>query len=193
MPRHIAFAFALALVSVPLSAGAAAKTVDVAIRTAQGTIVVRLEAAKAPVTVRNFLKYVDAKMYDNSTFYRSIASTGTGPRAAPGILQGGLERSGRKLLAPIAVETTSHTGLHNVNGAIAMARTSDPNSATSEFFICVGDDSYLDSDRQPDGKGYAVFGEVVRGFDVVLKIQHSPTEGDQLIPPVKILSVRRTK
>ena len=73
-----------------------------------------------------------------------------------------------------------------------MARTSDPNSASSEFFICVGDDSRLDAERSSDGVGYAVFGKVVKGMDVVLRIQHSPSVGDQLRPPVKILSIRRT-
>ena len=117
----------------------------------------------------------------------------SGPANTPGVIQGGLGQSTTRRLPPIGVERTSTTGLHNTDGAISMARTMDPNSASSEFFICVGDDSRLDAERSSDGVGYAVFGKVVKGMDVVLRIQHSPSVGDQLRPPVKILSIRRTR
>lgn len=183
----LAFAFS----ALPAAAAAPDKGVDVTIRTTAGQIVVHLETAKAPVTTRNFLKYVDGHLYDNASFYRVLPPDSSGPANAPGVIQGGLGPSGTHRLPSIPVESTKTTGLHNTSGAIAMARTNDPNSANSEFFICVGDDSYLDGQNSQDGVGYAVFGKVVKGYDVVLKIQHSPSIGDQLHPPVKILSIRR--
>lgn len=186
----------VALIVLIASAPAAAlpdKGVNVTIRTTAGPIVVHLATVKAPVTTRNFLKYVDAHLYDGASFYRVLPPDSSGPANTPGVIQGGLGQSITRRLPPIGVERTSTTGLHNTDGAISMARTMDPNSASSEFFICVGDDSRLDAERSSDGVGYAVFGKVVKGMDVVLRIQHSPSVGDQLRPPVKILSIRRTR
>lgn len=178
--------------ALPASA-ASDKGVNVLIRTTAGQIVVRLATDKAPLTTRNFLNYVDGHIYDGGIFYRVLPPDSSGPANTPGVIQGGLGPNGKRRLPSIPVESTRKTGLHNRDGAISMARTSDPNSANSEFFICVGDDSYLDADRSADGQGYAVFGKVVKGYDIVLKIQHSPSVGDQLQPPIKILSVRRTQ
>jgi len=182
----------VALAAGPL--GAAPSTgVDVTIRTSAGQIVVHLETVKAPVTTRNFLKYVDGHLYDGATFYRVLPPDLRGPANSPGVIQGGLGQSTRQRLPSIGLESTRTTGLHNTAGAISMARTSDPNSASSEFFICIGDESYYDAERSADGVGYAVFGKVIKGYDVVLKIQHSPSSYDQLQPPIKILSIRRTR
>jgi peptidyl-prolyl cis-trans isomerase A (cyclophilin A) len=96
--------------------------------------------------------------------------------------------------APIALERTSLTGLRHTDGCVSMARA-EPDSATSDFFVCIGDQPSLDfgGRRNPDGQGFAAFGRVVRGMDVVRKIQRAPAEGQQLTPPVKILSARRLK
>ncbi|HEX3463131.1 MAG TPA: peptidylprolyl isomerase [Candidatus Elarobacter sp.] len=191
MPR---FATALGLIALlaatPLAAPAAPATTDVAIRTSLGTIVVRLDARHAPITVANFLHYVDTHAYDNATFYRTVRRA-TEPQASIEVIQGGLKEPS-PTLRPIPLEPTSKTGLHNVDGTIAMARTSDPNSATTEFFIDVGDDRYLDAGG-PLGPGYAAFGKVIRGMDVVRKIHTAPASGESLTPPIRIISVTRAR
>ncbi len=165
-------------------------TTDVAIRTTAGTIVVRLDAAHAPGTVKNFLHYVDAHTYDGTTFYRTVRRA-TEPESKIEVIQGGLNpQTANPMISPIPLEPTSKTGLHNVDGTIAMARTADPNSATTEFFVDIGDDRFLDAGG-PLGPGYAAFGHVVRGMDVVHKIHESAAAGESLTPPVKIISMRR--
>ena len=171
-----------------LASALAAPPVDVAIRTSEGTIVVRLDAAHAPRTVKNFLRYVDAKRYDGTTFYRTVDTKRE--RSSIDVIQGGLqEPTPQKAFAPIALEPPARTGLHNTAGTIAMARTADPNSAASEFFINLGDDRFLDA----LGGGYAVFGTVVRGLDVAQRINVAPAQGESLDPAVKIITVRRVR
>lgn len=177
---------------VLLGAAHAPRPVDVAIVTTAGTIVVRLDTAKAPLTTANFLRYVDAHRYDGSAFYRTVRPIFGQPLPHIQVIQGGLEHTpGAKTFDPIPVEKTTTTGLHNAEGTVAMARTTDPNSATAEFFINAADDRGLDADRFSDGQGYAVFGHVVRGRDVVTKIQQSPANGQDLTPPIRILRIRR--
>jgi peptidyl-prolyl cis-trans isomerase A (cyclophilin A) len=174
------------LLLVPSVANAAAKPVDVEIVTSMGTIVVEVDPVHAPVTAENFLKHVDAGTYNaGASFYRTVSS-------GLSIIQGGIQPRD-DAMPPIAVEKTTKTGLHNVAGTIAMARTNDPNSATSEFYINTGDDRVLDADKFSDGYGYAVFGTIVKGADVVAKIQHSPADGQSLTPPIKIIRVVRVK
>lgn len=168
---------------------AAHRTVDVAIETADGTFVVRLDAERAPLTTANFLRYVDSHAYDGATFYR-VVTRATKPDAPFEVIQGGNEKRGGANGTPIPLEPTSKTGLHNDDGTIAMARTADPNSATSEFFIDVGEARYLD-DGGALAPGYAAFGRVVRGMAVVRKIFGSPVEGDQLTPPIAIERMSR--
>jgi peptidyl-prolyl cis-trans isomerase A (cyclophilin A) len=182
-----ALAAVLALAFQAAPARSATKPVQVLLHTALGDIVVQLEPVKAPVTTRNFLTYVDSHAYDGGQFYRIIDA---GPMN-PGVIQGGMGPQAAPKHPPIPVESTTKTGLHNVTGAISMARTLNPVSATSEFFICIGDDTYLDGNKSADGIGYTVFGHVVRGYDVVLKIHHAPAQGEALTPPVKILRARR--
>jgi peptidyl-prolyl cis-trans isomerase A (cyclophilin A) len=194
MRRFLAKAVLVALaVAAPLSgASAAPSTTDVAIRTSLGTIVVRLEAARAPVTVRNFLHYVDAHAYDGATFYRTVRRA-TEPQARIEVIQGGLNpQTANPMIRPIELEPTSKTGLHNLDGTIAMARSAEPNSATTEFFIDIGDDRFLDAGG-PLGPGYAAFGKVIRGMDVVHRIHTANAGGESLTPPIRILSITRLR
>ena len=185
-------ALAALLGAGPAAVLAAPATTDVAIRTSLGTIVVRLDAARAPVTVRNFLHYADTRAYDNATFYRTVRRA-TEPQSRIEVIQGGLNpQAANPMIHPIPLEPTSKTGLHNVDGTIAMARTADPNSATTEFFIDVGDDRFLDAGG-PLGPGYAAFGKVIRGMDVVRKIHTAPASGEMLTPPIKIIRVTRVR
>ena len=178
--------------ATPLAASAGSATTDVAIRTSLGTIVVRVDARRAPVTVANFLHYVDTHAYDHATFYRTVLRA-TEPRASIEVIQGGLNpQAPNPMIHPIPLEPTSKTGLHNVDGTIAMARTADPNSATTEFFIDVGDDRFLDAGG-PLGPGYAAFGKVIRGMDVVHKIHTAAASGEMLTPPIRIISVTRVR
>jgi peptidyl-prolyl cis-trans isomerase A (cyclophilin A) len=180
----------------PLEAG----KVRVAINTGQGTILLDLEAEKAPVTAANFLRYVDQKRYDGCTFYRASRPPGA-TTDDYGVIQGGLEGNPAKVLRPIAHEPTTKTGLKHGNGTISMGRNA-PGTATSDFFICVGEASYLDADptKPGDNVGYAAFGQVVQGMDVVKKILVMPTsptkgvgpmKGQMLEPRVPITSMRR--
>lgn len=167
-----------------------ARTSDVTIATSLGSFVVRLDPARAPITTANFLRYVDAKAYDDTEFYRTVTKKNE-PAAPFEVIQGGLNPKAGNTNPPIALEPTSRTHLHNTSGAVAMARTSDPNSATTEFFVDVGDARYLDAGG-PLGPGYAVFGRVVRGMDVVAKIHDAPSQGESLIPTVRIVTMRRS-
>ncbi len=170
----------------------AARPVEVAIRTTDGTIVVRLDPAHAPLTTKNFLHYVDAGTYDGTSFYRTVAKANE-PQSKIEVIQGGLNpQTQNPMIAPIKLEPTSRTGLHNTDGEISMARTNDPDSASTEFFICIGDNRFLDAGG-PLGPGYAAFGKVVRGMDVVRRIQRSHANGETLDPPVKILKISRVR
>ncbi|MEA2721015.1 MAG: peptidyl-prolyl cis-trans isomerase [Candidatus Eremiobacteraeota bacterium] len=183
---------AAALLATTAAAPRGAPSTDVAIKTSEGTIVVRLDAAHAPGTVKNFLHYVDAHTYDNTTFYRTV-SRAREPQSKIEVIQGGLNpQAANPMIAPIPLEPTNKTGLHNTDGVISMARTSDPNSATTEFFICIGDNRLLDAGG-PLGPGYAAFGKVIRGADVVRKIERSDASGESLTPPIRIISITRAR
>jgi len=170
---------------------APAGPVDVEIVTTLGMIVVRLDSAKAPKTTANFLGYVAAKTYDGTSFYRTVSKKNE-PQAPFEVIQGGPSARGATGNIPIELEPTSASGLHNADGAIAMARRNDPNSATTEFFLDIGDARYLDAGG-PLGSGYAVFGHVVRGMEVVRKIHDAPSHGEALLPPVRIKTMRRVR
>ena len=145
----------------------AQSTPRVKLATSLGDIVLELDPAKAPKTVENFLQYVKDKHYDGTVFHRVIDGF---------MIQGGgftSELQEKSTRAPIPLEASN--GLKNDRGTIAMARTSNPNSATAQFFINVKDNAFLDADRSPDGNGYAVFGKVVSGMDVVDRIRNVPT------------------
>ncbi len=158
---------------------------NVKIATSMGDIVVQLDAAKAPKTVDNFVQYVKAGHYNGTVFHRVIDGF---------MIQGGgmtPDLKEKPTRAPIPLE--SRNGLSNVRGTIAMARTNVPDSATAQFFINVKDNAFLDAARSPDGNGYAVFGKVVQGMDVVDKIRKVETGqkgpyGDVPVQPVIIKS-----
>ncbi|WP_408589721.1 peptidylprolyl isomerase [Novosphingobium sp.] len=177
-----------------------ADTVRVVVTTDLGPIELELDGKHAPVTTANFLRYVDTRRYDGMTFYRAMhLAWGEQPS---GLVQAGV-RDPRKLLPPIAHEPTSQTGLSHKAGAVSMARFA-PGTATSDFSILLSDMQGLDADPKatdPEAQaGFAVFGHVVAGMDVVRKIWDAPrsaTEGEgalkgqMLSPPVKMLTVRR--
>ena len=174
----------------------------VLIKTSEGDIKVQLEAKKAPITVANFLKYVDEKLFDDGTFFRVVRlDNQVNNLVKIQVIQGGIDEKTKKSYPPIQLETTQKTGIKHKNGTISMAR-SQPNTATASFFICIEDQPELDfgGKRNPDGQGFAAFGKVVEGMAVVKKIQQGKTksskEFDQpqvLIEPVKIISIRRVK
>ena len=159
-----------------------------------GEITLEIYPDKAPLTATNFLTYVDENRFEGAVFYR-IVRDGNQPvdsiRIA--VIQGGLyEDNHPAMLPPIVHETTQETGILHEDGVLSMARL-HPGTATSEFFICVGDQPELDFEgkRNPDKQGFAAFGKVINGMDVVIKIHQLPVEGQYLDPTVKILEVSR--
>lgn len=163
-------------------------------RTELGVILIELYSAQAPKTVANFLDYVDGGFFDGGTFYRTVHG-GNQPDDSVliAVIQGDVSPERRRDRAgAIALERTNETGLRHLDGTISMAR-SGPDSATSFFFICIGDQPELDfgGRRNPDGQGFAAFGAVLEGMDVVRAINRSPAEGQTLSPPIRILEVNR--
>lgn len=186
------FKFLFFLLSVFSLGSYAQKTVKCLIKTELGDIKVELYANKAPVTVANFLKYVDDKLYDGSSFFRVCTPENEKTRKVKiQVVQGGDVPEGKEF-APIQMETTKQTGIHHLNGTLSMARDA-PNTATSSFSICVNDQPELDfaGKRNPDGQGFAAFGRVTKGMKVVHKIHIQKDKDQYLIKPVKILSIRR--
>jgi len=165
----------------------------VLIKTGIGDIVVELFDKQAPVTVANFLAYVDQGLFKGASFYR-VVRLDNQPRSSVKIevIQGGLGAGGGKALPPILHETTDRTGIRHRDGTISMARDK-PGTASSEFFICVNDQPELDfmGLRNPDGRGFAAFGRVVQGMDVVRSIQRLKDKDQMLETSVPILSVLR--
>jgi peptidyl-prolyl cis-trans isomerase A (cyclophilin A) len=175
------------------SAVTAQKKEQCVIKTTMGNIGIELYPATAPVTVANFLKYVDAHLYDSSSFFRAVTLNNQ-PKDAIKIevIQGG-DMDSTKEFAPIPLETTQQTGILHKDGVISMAR-GKPNSATCSFFICINDQPALDhgGKRNKDGQGFAAFGKVIQGMDIVKKIQQRyPEQGQYFKPPVIILSITR--
>lgn len=168
------------------------KRVMVRIDTELGAIEVALSGDRAPKTVENFLRYVEGGFYDGGVFHRTV-TMGNQPQSPVKIevIQGGPNPEKKAGFAAIELERTSLSGLKHVNGAISMAR-SGPDTATGDFFFCIGDQPELDygGKRNPDGQGFAAFGLVLKGLDVIRKIQARPAEGQKLTPPVKIRSIR---
>ncbi len=171
-------------------------TQKVALDTSFGRIVLELETERAPITARNFLRYADQKRLDGIAFYRTV-------RVADkfGFIQFGVDNDPKRVLPPIKHEPTTQTGVKHVNGAISTARFA-PGTARGEFTISVGDQPSLDADptRPGDNLGYAAFGKVVEGMEVVWKILDSPTsptagegvmKGQMLSPKIRSLKVSR--
>jgi len=164
----------------------------VLIETTMGEIKVEVYPDKAPITAGNFLRYVDAGLYDGTTFFRTVTMQNQPDNDVRiEVIQGG-QVDKEKEFEPIALERTTLTGLSHTDGVISMSRFK-PDSAKSSFFFCIGDQLELDYNgkRYADGQGFAAFGKVTEGMDVVRAIQIQPHEGQRLTPPIMITRVKR--
>lgn len=193
----LAFALVAQAASTPVPAPPPATvpaTVRVALDTAEGRIVLELEKERAPITTANFLRYVDQKRLDGVGFYRTAKA---GP--AFGFVQFGVQNAPKRVLPPIRHEPTTQTDVHHTDGAISLARLA-PGTGAGDFTISVGDQRFsLDADptRAGDNAGYAAFGHVVEGMDVIHRILDAPVatggffKGEQIAQPVVVTSARR--
>jgi peptidyl-prolyl cis-trans isomerase A (cyclophilin A) len=200
--RALSILLAGGIVAVVATLHAQAKPVRVLVQTELGDIVVEVDQARAPATAANFLKYVDAGHYNGGTWHRTVKMDNQ-PESPVKIevIQAGVNPEFAKAgFPPIALERTNVTGITHKDGVISMARGA-PDSATSGWFICINDQPSLDfgGARNPDGQGFAAFGRVIKGMDVVRKIQSAPSstnrttnaEAQRLTPPIKIIKVAR--
>jgi peptidyl-prolyl cis-trans isomerase A (cyclophilin A) len=173
-------------------------TVKVLLATSAGPITLELEKQRAPISTANFLRYVDQKRLDGTSFYRALKFPSDTPL---GLVQGGVRNAAKRVLPPIAHEPTTKTGLSHDNGAISMARGA-PGSAAGDFFIILGALPSLNADPTASGDkdGYAVFGHVVEGIENVVKVLEAPTsptagegamKGQMIEKPITIVSARR--
>ena len=191
----------LLLASLAVFANADEGTVRVTMATSQGVVEIDLYLDKAPITAGNFLRLVEGEHLDGGSFYRVVTYDNDNGNPKIEVIQGGLGGERDSPFEPIAHETTEQTGILHRDGVISMAR-GDVGTASSEFFICIGDQPGLDyrNFRNPDEQGFATFGKVVSGMDVVRRINQSSadapsdsgyTRGQILSEPVEIVSVRR--
>lgn len=182
------------ILSLTINLGLKQNTIKCEIETSLGTILIELYPDKAPITVSNFLTYVNNGLYDNSSFFRVCTPENEADREIRiEVIQGGnVEET--KSYPPIKIETTEQTGIKHFNGTISMAR-SEPDTATSQFFICIKDQPELDfrGKRNPDGQGFAAFGKVIEGMDIVLNIQKQKDEDQYLINPIVIKTINRVE
>ena len=169
-----------------------AQSVKIEMKTEFGSIITELYTEKAPITCENFIKYIRNNKFDSLNFYRVVRMDNQpNSKVKIEVIQGGLgpdELESR--YPPIVHETTRKTGILHKDGVISMARL-EPGTASSEFFICIGDQPELDfgGHRNPDGQGFAAFGKVVQGMEIVKKIQHFKDESQMLLDKVEINSV----
>ena len=173
--------------------GRAQELPRVIIRTALGDIEAEVDTVHAPETSANFLRYVDLGFYRFGRFHRTVRTDNQPTdKVKIAVIQAGLDSLRVKDFPPIKLERTRVTGLSHKDGTLSMARDG-PDTATSDFFICIGDQPSLDfgGKRNPDGQGFAAFGRVVLGMDVVQRIQASPAHGQSLQPPVEIFGIVR--
>jgi cyclophilin family peptidyl-prolyl cis-trans isomerase len=183
----------ICLVGISLVPDAAAEPLQdpnkpvVVFETSKGAITVELDREKAPLTVENFLKYVDAGHYDGTVYHRVI----------PGFMiqGGGMTADMKEKRTGGGIRNEGGNGLRNARGTLAMARTSDPNSATAQFFINLKDNRFLDRDQAQDGVGYAVFGKVIAGMEVVDAIAGVKTgrKGMHDDVPVEAIEIKSAK
>jgi peptidyl-prolyl cis-trans isomerase A (cyclophilin A) len=170
----------------------------VQMKTELGEINIEIYEKQAPITSKNFLHYVDDKLYDGTTFFRTVTMDNQPTKEQPTtvkilVIQGG-QVDKTKEYPPIELETTKKTGLRHLAGAISMSRMK-PGSSTSSFFLCIRDEPDLDfgGSRNSDGMGFAAFGRVISGMEVVKKIHSQPKEGQRVTSPIEIISVSRSK
>ncbi len=194
--RPLLLALLLPFASAPATAEPPAPKpagVRVLLETTLGEIELLVDVAHAPVTARNFLRTVEDGRYDGGRFHRTVTPENQPDKKVKiDVIQAGVAPGQEKLDGPpIPLERTRDTGLAHVDGAVSMARDT-PDSATSDFFVCVGDQPSLDfgGARNPDGQGFAAFGRVARGMDVVRRIWRSPAKAQSLEPPVVIVGAR---
>jgi len=177
-----------------VGASGGSEPILIQVRTELGDILVELYPDQAPLTVSNFLKYVDAGYFDGGRFHRTVrADNQPNDSVKIAVIQGDIDPAHRSDRFPvIPLERTGETGLLHLDGALSMARAG-PDTASSSFFICVGDQPELDygGHRNLDGQGFAAFGRVVEGMDVVMAIHASEADGQTLAPLVEILQVYR--
>lgn len=194
--RSIAAIFTLSVISIFFSCNSYDKDKPrIRIETSRGDIDVELYPTRAPKTVEAFLNNVEAGLYKGTSFYRVLKADQLTTDYNTGIIQGGPwnippKQTEKPKLIPH--EPTSASGLSHTNGAISMARN-EPGSASTEFFICIGDQSSLDAGRSgtQDGQGFAAFGMVVSGMKTVRAIQNQPNNGDRFIKPTEIINIKR--
>ena len=171
------------------------KNPHILITTNFGNVEAELFPDKAPVSVAAFLSYIDSGFYKNSSFYRVLFVESMASDLNTGIIQGGIWQSDNKkaiALAGIPHEAPKQTGLTHTSGTLSLAR-SLPGTANSEFFICVGDQTGYDSSKNynPDGLGFAAFGKVVSGMDIVRKIHGQSASGQSFIKPITVFNIER--
>jgi len=167
--------------------------VGVLMQTEMGEIRIAVDAEQSPVTAQNFLRYVNEGFYDGGQFHRTVRMDNQpNDQVKIEVIQGSSNRAQGRGYEPIPLERTNVTGLRHTDGAISMAR-SGPDTATSSFFICIGDQPELDfgGKRNADGQGFGAFGRVIEGMDVVRKIQVSSANGQNLDPPIRIIKMSR--
>jgi len=183
----------LIIAAIALSCAKQEKKPVIHILTAQGNIVVELYPDKAPLTCANFIKYVKLSGDNGGEFYRTVTlDNQTANNVKIEVIQGGFDLSNidTSSVKPIPLERTKDTGILHLDGTLSMARD-DPDSGTTEFFICINDQPSLDfgGARNPDGQGFAAFGRVIKGMEIVRAIQKSPADGQALNPPVLIKKI----
>ena len=196
MPLLAIAAALLAQAAAPPRPAALPSYARVVLETTLGPIEIEVDQGNAPITAANFLKYVEAGRYDGGRFHRTVRPDNQPDnRVKIEVVQAGVDpRRQSEDWAAIQIERTRDTGIKHRDGTVSMARDG-PDSATSDFFICVGDQPELDfgGKRNPDGQGFAAFGRVVRGMDVVRRIQGSPADHQLLTPPILIRTGRRSR
>ena len=169
-------------------------SIDILMTTKIGTITIELFPNQAPITVKNFLRYIDEERYSDFTFYRVVNMGNQNLDSVKiEVIQGGLGFNKHPdVLPPISHESTNITNLKHLNGTISMARN-EPGTAASEIFICINNQPELDHNgsRNPDGLGFAAFGLVKSGMDIVRTIQQSPSNDQMLDEPIKVKSIKR--
>lgn len=186
----------IGILTAVIGRGSAAQDLPrVLIQTPLGGMEVEVDTLRAPLTSRNFLRYVDHGSYRGGRFHRTVRLDNQPENKVKiEVIQGGLDTVRTKDFSPIKLEPTTETGLSHRDGTISMARDG-PDTATSDFFICIGDQPELDfgGKRNPDGQGFAAFGRVVRGMDVVRQIQTARAQGQRLTPPIEIVDITRAR
>jgi peptidyl-prolyl cis-trans isomerase A (cyclophilin A) len=196
-PRTIALILLIGTLSTASVAGqTSGDVIVVRIETAKGDITAEIYGDAAPVTAQNFLDYVDEAVFNAGTFYRSVRMDNQpNDSVRIEVIQAGTDRSMRERLRPaIPLERTTTTGLSHLDGALSMAR-GGPDTGRASFFICINAQPSLDfgGHRNLDGQGFAVFGRVIEGMDIVRDIQMGPVEDQQLVERVVIHRIRRVE